>query len=58
MEKTTSKYRVNVVPTAVRAEAGNTIVTAQVSGNFPGSPAELHYQFAIVDGKIARLSIG
>jgi hypothetical protein len=32
-------------------------VTAQVSGNFPGSPAQLRYNFALRNGKIAALVI-
>jgi hypothetical protein len=32
-------------------------VTAQVSGNFPGSPVQLRYYFALRDSKIATLLI-
>jgi hypothetical protein len=40
------------------SHAGNdTVVTATVSGNFPGSPIPLHYTFTLRDGKIARLHI-
>ena len=35
-----------------------TIVTAQVSGNFPGSPTQLRYNFTLKDGKVAALAIG
>lgn len=31
--------------------------TANVSGNFPGSPVDLVFSFTLADGKIARLSI-
>lgn len=37
MEETTRKYRVTVAPTGVGQADGRTIVTAQVSGTFPGS---------------------
>jgi hypothetical protein len=41
------------------AEVGEqTIVTAQVSGSFPGSPAQLRYKFTLRNGKIAALVIG
>ena len=35
-----------------------TIATAQVSGNFPGSPAQIRYKFTLKNGKIAALAIG
>ena len=34
------------------------IATAQVSGNFPGSPARIRYRFTLVDDRIASLAIG
>jgi hypothetical protein len=33
-------------------------VTAQVAGDFPGSPVELTYDFRLRDGLIAELVIG
>jgi len=57
IENTTRKYRVSVRPTNVAQDDDATVVTAQVSGNFPGSPVELRYRFTVADGKIARLSI-
>jgi hypothetical protein len=54
---TTRKYRVTLAPTGVRRANERTIVTAQVSGTFPGSPVELRYQFTITGEKIARLEI-
>ena len=35
-----------------------TIATAQVSGNFPGSPAQIRYKFILKNDKIAALTIG
>jgi hypothetical protein len=58
MEGTTKKYAVTVEPTAIAAEEDRTVVTARVSGNFPGSPTELRYKFTLGAGKIARLEIG
>lgn len=41
------------------ADAGTqTIATAQVSGDFPGSPTQLRYNFTLKDNKIAALAIG
>jgi len=41
------------------AEAGEQIIaTAQVSGNFPGSPAQIRYKFTLRNKKIAALAIG
>jgi hypothetical protein len=53
-----SKYHA-VADVTDLAEAGKqTIATAQVSGNFPGSPARIRYKFTLRDGKIAALAIG
>ncbi|HEY3046803.1 MAG TPA: nuclear transport factor 2 family protein [Polaromonas sp.] len=56
-EEVTLKYK----PTAqvIRAEVinGMHVVTASVSGDFPGSPVELKYAFAMDGDKIARLDI-
>jgi hypothetical protein len=41
------------------AEVGEqSIATAQVSGSFPGSPAQIRYKFTLKNGKIAALAIG
>ena len=34
-----------------------TIVTSSVSGNLPGSPVELQFEFTLRDGKISNLFI-
>jgi ketosteroid isomerase-like protein len=57
IEETTRKYRVTVTPAGVSLADGRTIVTAQVSGTFPGSPIKLNYRFMIVDEKISNLEI-
>lgn len=57
-EEVTRKYRPRVVVAEVREEGGRTIVTGQVSGDFPGSPVALRYAFTLADGRIARLDIG
>ncbi len=56
-EETTRKYRVTVEVSDV-ARTGDTFKIAMlVSGNFPGSPATLHYLFELDDGLIARLAV-
>jgi ketosteroid isomerase-like protein len=57
IDGTTRKYRVTLTPTGGRQADERTIVTAQVSGTFPGSPIELRYRFTISGEKIARLEI-
>jgi hypothetical protein len=53
-----AKYR-PVADVTDLAEVGEqTIATAQVSGSFPGSPAQIRYQFTLKSGKISALAIG
>jgi hypothetical protein len=58
MEATTSKYRakVEVADAALNVEAWR--IAGIVSGNFPGSPVTLHYEFTLDDDRITRLEIG
>jgi hypothetical protein len=58
IEETTTKYRPTAIITAVARKDGDTIVTARVSGTFPGSPIDIRYSFTLKDEKIARLDIG
>lgn len=53
-----AKYDYTSRPSALREQAGRTIVTAHVAGNFPGSPVDLSYAFTLKDGLIASLEIG
>ncbi len=55
--KTTSEYRVTVDVKEVQEDGERVKVTANVSGNFDGSPLEMYYDFTLRDGKIAELSI-
>lgn len=50
-------YSYTVEPFAMVHEGGRAIVTARVTGNFPGSPVDLRYLFALHDEKIAALEI-
>ncbi len=57
MAETTRKYRVTVEVSDV-ARTGDTFKIAMlVSGNFPGSPATLHYVFVLDVGLIAGLEV-
>ena len=58
MRETTGKFAVTVEPQAVAAAGSKAIVSARVSGTFPGSPVMLDYAFTLADERIARLEIG
>jgi ketosteroid isomerase-like protein len=57
VEHTTQAAHPMVEPLRSAAEAGRLLVTAKVSGAFPGSPVELDFEFTLADGKIAKLEI-
>ena len=42
----------------MEAEADRTVVTAHLTGDFPGNPVDLHYRFKVAGGEIAALEIG
>jgi uncharacterized protein (TIGR02246 family) len=52
------KYGVTATVSEVTRQGEDYRVAALVAGNFPGSPATLHYDFKLADEQIARLSIG
>ena len=54
--ETTRKYRATVAVTDAANTDGKTLVTARVSGTFPG-PVELRYAFTLAGDKISRLEI-
>jgi hypothetical protein len=58
IDATTRKYREVASPIGVGQDGEQTIVTASVSGNFPGSPVELRYRFTLAGENIAALAIG
>lgn len=58
IERATVQVSAVAVPTAIAAEAGLHHVTADVSGDFPGSPVTLAFHFWLADGGIAGLEIG
>lgn len=51
------KYQYAVEPIAVAETEGGAVLTARVSGRFPGSPVDLRYAFGLTDGRIATLEI-
>ncbi len=57
IDETTQKYRPVVEPLRLQEAEGKHLVTARVSGSFPGSPAELNFAFTLQGGKISRLEI-
>jgi len=57
IDETTRKYHPTVRPTRSATEGARTVVTARISGSFPGSPIELRYRFEISGGKIVSLEI-
>ncbi len=57
MHETTRKYRPTIRPTQVAEEGAQTVVTAEISGTFPGSPIELRYRFTLSGKQIASLEI-
>lgn len=56
-EASYAKYHYISEPLDATVTGQSVVVRARVTGNFPGSPAELTYTFTLVDGKIAELAI-
>ncbi|HEU0311645.1 MAG TPA: nuclear transport factor 2 family protein [Sphingomicrobium sp.] len=55
---TIAKYGISIEPLSLTDEGDTTRVVARVAGNFPGSPAELSYDFRLGDdGLIEALRI-
>ena len=57
-EETRRKYRYHAEVVAADEAADGIVVTAHLTGNFPGSPIDLRYRFKLVGSKIAALEIG
>ncbi|RJF94439.1 nuclear transport factor 2 family protein [Oleomonas cavernae] len=55
---TKAKYQHTTEPLDAAEQDGRTIVTAKVTGNFPGSPVNLAFAFGLLGGKIVSLEIG
>ena len=52
------KYRFHAEVMAVEEAAGRTVVTAHLTGDFPGSPVDLRYRFKLGGPDIIALEIG
>ena len=52
-----AKYTYTVEPFAISEDAELTIVSAHLTGNFPGSPVDLRYRFGLEGEQIAGLEI-
>lgn len=57
IKKAQEKYQTHVKPLSYEEKGDNFLLSAEVSGNFDGSPAILKYQFGLQDGYISSLSI-
>ncbi len=50
-------YTYTVEPFALEQKGSSQVVRSRVTGNFPGSPIDLQYQFRLERGLIASLEI-
>lgn len=57
IEASNAKYQDTVTAQGLDERGGETVLTAQVSGNFEGSPVLLDFHFTVSEDKISRLSI-
>ena len=55
--ETKQKYHHTVTPLEVAQPHGKTVLTATLTGDFPGSPVTLHFDFVLEAGKILSLEI-
>ena len=54
---TKKRYNHSIQPLAIRHRDGKTILTARLTGNFPGSSVTLDFSFVIKAEKIVALQI-
>ena len=52
-----TQYSYTVDPFAIHQDGDQITVTAHLAGNFPGSPLDLRYRFALRGDRIAALEI-
>lgn len=57
-EAACKKYDLKLEVVSVVQKEGKTVVTAQASGNFEGSPALIDFEFTIENQKVAFLRCG
>lgn len=51
------KYSIVMKPMSYQEKETESVLTAEISGTFPGSPIVLQYHFGIIDGLITSLNI-
>ena len=56
-EMTNSKYKTKYEPIEVTTNGDKIILTAKISGTFPGSPVLIKYHFETANNKITSLHI-
>jgi uncharacterized protein (TIGR02246 family) len=57
-EEVRRKYHFHAETIAVEEMADRTIVTAHLTGDFPGNPIDLRYRFKLAGSRIVALEIG
>ena len=57
-ENVRKKFQFTTEPLSAAEGTNGLIVTAKLSGNFPGSPVELDFIFTLDNNKISSLEIG
>jgi len=55
--ETWRKYRFHAEVRIVEEIAGRTVVTAHLTGDFPGNPVDLRYRFKLAGAEITALEI-
>lgn len=55
--ETSGKYSATIAPVSAHHDADRCTVQAKVSGNFPGSPLDMHFQLTLAADHIAALEI-
>jgi hypothetical protein len=56
-QHTAAKYNYSVEPLKVSVDGDKVTLSARLTGTFPGSPAQLEYDFTLSNGRIAALDI-
>jgi hypothetical protein len=56
-EDASAKYDYTSEPLACDQQNGEVVVTCRLTGNFPGSPADLRFCFELAGEKIASLEV-
>ena len=57
MAGTKKKYNHTIAPLKVVRQGAKTVLMAQLTGNFPGSPVKLEFSFVVAGGRIVSLEI-